>query len=106
MKERLGISCKVMDNRISGPVIVVKVENEEKKREIMLNKNKLKGTTFYIENDLSWEERKIQKKINKWAREQRRKGEEIKVGVGRVRVRGVWRKWEKIEGTEKKGEDL
>jgi len=103
LKERLGITCKVVDNRISGPVIVVKVENEKKKREIKLNKNKLKGTAFYIENDLSWEERKIQEKINKWAREQRGKGEEIKVGVGRVRVKGVGRKWEEIEGTEEKG---
>lgn len=104
LKERLGVSCKVEYIRISGPVIVARIENKEKKNEIMTNKSKLKGTNFFIENDLSWEERKRQKSINRWAREQRGKGEEVKIGVGRVKVRGIWRKWEEMEdGSGKKG---
>lgn len=51
--------------RVSGTVIVVKLENEDKKKEIMSNKNKLKGERIFIENDLSWEERKIQEKMNR-----------------------------------------
>lgn len=31
----------------------------------MKNKYKLKGGKIFIENDLSWEDRKIQEKINK-----------------------------------------
>lgn len=42
--------------RVSGTVVVVKLENEDKKKEIMSNKNKLKGERIFIENDLSWEE--------------------------------------------------
>lgn len=48
-------------SNISGKVIIVKTGNEEMKKEMMLNKNKLKGEKIFIENDLSWEE-KIDKK--------------------------------------------
>lgn len=53
----------------------------------MLHKNKLKG--IFIDNDLSWEERKIQEEMNRWAKIQRGKGEEIKVGLGRIKVKEV-----------------
>lgn len=58
IKEKLEVECKIMECRNSGPVIVAKVENEEKKKEIMEGKSKLIGENIYIENDLSWEERK------------------------------------------------
>lgn len=38
----------------------------------MFKKNKLKGSKIYIENDLTWEERRIQEKIKEWARQRRR----------------------------------
>lgn len=52
-------------------MIIVRLENVESKREIMRNKFKLKGEKIFIENDLSWEERKIQERINRWVRRQR-----------------------------------
>lgn len=55
----------------------------------MKDKIKLKGDRIFIENDLSWDERKIQEKINKWAKEQKSKKEEIKVELGRVRIKVV-----------------
>lgn len=75
-----------MECRNSGPVIVAKFENEEKKKEVMRNKNKLKEDNIFIENDLSWEERKQQEKINRWAREKRGKEVEVKIGLDRVRL--------------------
>jgi hypothetical protein len=45
--------------RISENVIVIRVKNEDQKREIMKYKNKLKGGMIFTENDLSWEERKM-----------------------------------------------
>lgn len=62
IKTKLGVDMKTERYRVSGTVIVVKLENEDKKKEIMSNKNKLKGERIFIENDLSWEERKIQEK--------------------------------------------
>jgi len=35
----------------------------------MRNKFRLKGENIFVENDLSWEEKNIQVKINKWVKE-------------------------------------
>lgn len=66
--------------------MVVKLENEEKRKEVIINKRKLKGNNIFIENDLSWEKRKLQEKMGRWAREKRKERMEIKIGRGRVRV--------------------
>jgi len=47
----------------------------------------LKGENIiFIEKNLNWEERKVQNKINLWAREQREKLE-MKVGLEKIRVK-------------------
>jgi len=66
--------------KMSGRVVIVKMDSEEKKREIMQKKNKLSGGNIFIENDLTWEEKKIQRKISVWAKQQRAKGKRIKIG--------------------------
>lgn len=63
----------------------------------MKNKNKLKEGNIYIENDLTWEERKIQERISRWGKEEKSKGKEIKIGLGKVRINGIWRFWSDIE---------
>lgn len=57
LKERLKVECRIDKYWVSGAVIVAKIENEEKKKEITANKNRLKGERVFIKNDLSWEER-------------------------------------------------
>lgn len=85
----------------SGKIIVGCLENEKMKWEVMRNKGKLKGEKIFIENDLSWEERRIQERINRWCREEREKDRDVKIGTGRVKIDGIWRRWEEIEGREK-----
>lgn len=61
------MECKIESCRISGNIIV-KLGNEEEKKKVMKKKSRLKslkGERIFIENDLTWEERKIQEKINK-----------------------------------------
>lgn len=43
-------------------MIIARLENKEVKKEVMRNKFILKGEKIFIENELSWEERKIQEK--------------------------------------------
>jgi len=105
IKKKLEVDCRINEVRKSGPVIIVKMENEEEKREIMKRKNKLKGDSLFIENDLSFEERKVQEKLNRWAKEKRSKGMEIKIGRGRARYRGKWTTWEEIEKEERTREN-
>jgi len=97
IREKMCVSTKVTGCRESGTVIVISFNSEEDKREVMSNKFRLKGGNIFVENDLSWEERSIQAKINKWVKEQRGKGLEVKAGIGRVRVKGIWRSWKDIE---------
>ncbi|XP_011694051.1 PREDICTED: trichohyalin-like [Wasmannia auropunctata] len=104
-KEKLGVEGGVVFCRKSGTVLLVKLESEGIKREVMRNKSKLKGESIYIENDLSWEERRIQEKINRWVRGQKGKGIDLKVGHGRVRVGNVWWTWEELEREEEEKED-
>lgn len=102
LREKIGIECKVEYCRRSGTVIIVKLDRKETKREIMRNKNKLKGETIYIENDLTWEKRKIQERISRWAKIQ--KGKEVKIRMGRVKIDNAWRLWADIEREENREE--
>ena len=97
IKEKVGVEGKVTNCRENGTIILMKLENEDYKREIMRNKYKLKGGNIYIENDLSWEERKVQEKLHRWTKEQKEKSVEVRAGRGRVRVNGVWKLWTEIE---------
>ena len=90
---KLGIKTIIVSTRASGGrerVIIAKLENEEEKRRVMMNKSKLKGTKIYIENDLSFEERRKQEEIKKWAFERKTKGLKVKIGIGRVCVEEQW----------------
>jgi len=112
IKNKIGVECEVGEVRKSGPVIVVKIINEERKRDIMRQKYKLKGEQMYIENDLSYKERKVQEKMNTWAKGKRSIGIEVKLGRGRVKIRdnrvGGYREGREREGRKDKrgmGED-
>lgn len=47
------METKVLWCRRSGKVIVVRLENEKKKKAVIENKSKLKGAIIFIENDLT-----------------------------------------------------
>jgi len=101
IRNKIGVECEISDVKKSGPVIVVRIVGEEGKKKVMSNKYKLKGGNMFIENDLSYEERKVQEKMNRWAKEKRAEGVEVKVGRGRLRLRGKWIGWEEIEREER-----
>jgi len=81
IRNKLCVDVNVVGCRESGTVLVVRLESEEEKRKVMRNKYRLKGENIFVENDLSWEERNIQVKINKWVKDQKSKG--LEVGIGR-----------------------
>lgn len=65
IKEKIEIEVEIVSCRKSGKVLVTKLKDWQMKRKVMKNKNKLKGDRIFIENDLTWQERKTQEKINK-----------------------------------------
>ncbi|KAL6266184.1 hypothetical protein P5V15_003044 [Pogonomyrmex californicus] len=77
IKEKIGVECKVNNCWNSGEI----------------------GEIF-IENDLSWEERKMQERISSWVKEKKGKGIDIKIRLGRVKIGsmfGLWKVWSEIE---------
>lgn len=48
------------------------------------------------------DERKIQERIASWTKEQRLRGEEVKIGIGKVRINGIWKYWNVIEKEKEK----
>lgn len=73
IKGKLGIEIRIVRCKLSGKMIVATVEGEEAKKSVMLQKSKLKGGNIFIENDLLWEERKVQEKMNRGARGKEKK---------------------------------
>lgn len=59
------------------------------KKETMSRKNRLKRDKIFIENYLTWNKRKIQEKINRWAKKEESDGVVIKIAIRKVRVNGI-----------------
>jgi hypothetical protein len=86
-------------------MMLAKIENWERKKNIMLNKSKLKerkGGRMYIDDDLTNEERKTQKKLREVAREERDRGKRVKIGYRKIQINGEWFIWDEREEKPKK----
>ncbi|KAJ3666844.1 hypothetical protein Zmor_002274 [Zophobas morio] len=82
LKNKVGIQTKIQDARLVSEkydIVVVKIENWVTKRAIMKQKNKLKGSETFIEDDYTKQESEIQKKIRGIAAAEKGKGVEAKV---------------------------
>jgi hypothetical protein len=85
-------------------MMLAKIESWEQKKNIILNKSKLKerkDEMMYIDNDLTNEEREIQKKLREVAREARDKGKWVKIGYRKIQINGGWLRWEREEKLKK-----
>lgn len=100
-----------------GDMLIVKVMSEENKRKILENKRKLKGGSIWIEEDLSFKERKMRWNLRRVAEEERRRERAVRMGNGRIWIENAWwfwdedeevlrddrgRKWEEIEAERKR----
>jgi hypothetical protein len=77
VKVNLGVAFKMNKNKM----ILLQIESWEQKKNIMLNKSKLKerkSERMYIDDNLTNEERKTQKKLREVAREKRDRGKMVK----------------------------
>lgn len=73
--------------------IIVKLKGREQKRAVMVGRGKVREKGIRIEDDLTWEERRMKWKIEDRAWEERRKGRRVWVGYGRIQVEGRWWIW-------------
>ncbi|KAF5282760.1 hypothetical protein FQR65_LT02757 [Abscondita terminalis] len=73
LNEKVGVTIKALEayNLPHNPAItIVKLKNWESKQQIMKNKVKLNGSQIYIENDMTYEERKAQKYVRELAKKE------------------------------------
>lgn len=89
-----------INNKNNIPMYMVEWVSWEDKRKVMQNKYKLKDKVknVYIENDLTWEERKIQFDIRAIAKTERAKNKKVKVGYQKIFIEGKEYKWCTNEG--------
>lgn len=85
--------ARVLNNDKRFPIVVAEVGTYDEKQKIMRGKNKLKGTTIYIDNDLTREERYIQKELRNIAKEERGKGKSVKIKYQKLLIKGKVYKW-------------
>lgn len=106
LKELIGVECKVMSRRVIRGVLIAKLESGDVKREVMQNKKKLgevEGGKYFIDNDLTWEERSERWEMNEWRMSKLKQGKDVKLGKGFVMEDGRWKKWSEVReaGEEK-----
>ncbi|XP_014222235.1 centrosomal protein of 120 kDa-like [Trichogramma pretiosum] len=106
LQDKIGVKVHFEAAWKSGQVVIGRCQNAEQKEEIMRGKAKLVGSTIFIDNDLTFEERKVQERINRWAREQRDKGKEVRVGLGKVCVNGKWIRWTSMQDERVESENF
>lgn len=102
LERKLEVKVKLKEAWTSGRVVIAKLGSDEDKRAVMENKSKLKETNVYIDNDLSREDRARQSDINRWAKERREKGEQVKIRIGKMYCDGRWKDWETLKAEEEK----
>lgn len=85
MKQKLKVDIKIEDTQViktinSNKIIKVKLTDWESKMKIRENKKLLKEEKIFIDDDLTFTQREIQRKIIKYAEEQKTLGKRVKVG--------------------------
>lgn len=79
---------------IGNTTSIIELENSEDKKMVMIHKSKLRnipGQRIFINNDMTKGEREKQKQIRLFAKCERQKGKEVKIGYNKVTVDG--REW-------------
>jgi hypothetical protein len=88
--------------------VVAEVGSWEQKREIMIRKKELQAGIF-IDDDLTRTEREMQTKLREKAKEEREKGNKVKVGYGKIMIGDRWYRWsareKKLIEEKRRGEE-
>ncbi|KAM0727873.1 hypothetical protein ACS0PU_005342 [Formica fusca] len=98
-----GVRCLGSKEGGKGTAIV-KIDEVEKKKEIMRRRGEIKGRDIRLDDDLTWRERRMRWLIESVARREREKGKRVWVGYGKVQINGIWWKWNEGEEELRDGE--
>ncbi|XP_069968699.1 arginine and glutamate-rich protein 1-like [Bactrocera oleae] len=105
IEEKFRVKVDAADMWLQGKdkkVVIVKLKKWETKEEIMKNKKVLLNTKIFIENDLTREEREVQRRIAQEAKEIRKNNHSVKVGYRKMCVDGKWLSWQQLKSNMEK----
>jgi hypothetical protein len=93
LEREIGVKVNVKEafKTNKEKMMLAKIESWDQKKNITLNKSKLKerkGERMYINDGLTKEERKTQKKLREVDREERDRGKRVKIGYRKIQIKG------------------
>jgi len=80
-------------------VIVVEMDCWASKEIVMKSKSKLGSRKIFIDHDLSFEEREVQRLIRDRARKEKMDGKRVKIGYKKLEIQGRKYVWNEEENT-------
>ena len=105
LRDHLQVTDKINNaQKINEHMYVAELNCFDTKMKILKNKGKidyLKENKIFINTDLTKKEIKIQSKIREIAKEERNKGNRIKIGYKKLTINGKEWKWDKNENNVK-----
>lgn len=91
VRVNIGETRRIGGNSERGTeTILMKLHNEEQRKEVWTNKNRLRGRKEKIEEDLIWGERKMRWRLEEIAGEEEKKENRVRRGYGRLNINGQW----------------
>lgn len=98
IKKEMKIDVEITEAyEVRKGIVLAKLKKRSEKRNIMIKKNMLKETQIYVEDDLTYKERQIQKKLREVARKEKAHGKQVKVGYQRITIDKKTYAWTDIE---------
>lgn len=98
MERKLGIRMEIKRCREGREGIVVEMGSVRNKIEVMRRKGGLKETGWWVDDDFTEREKRVQEWLRKIEEEETRNGLRVKIGYMKIRVEGIWYKWDEEKG--------
>lgn len=105
LEEKIGVKTKLNEIQHVGTkgkgektIVRATVDNLDGKRMIMKNKKKLRGSNYYIDDDLTDAEQLIQKKIREIGKTEKSKGNKIIIAYQKIKIDEEWFRWDNETG--------
>ena len=94
LRKELNVEGNIKGTYSSGKgqqgrsMVVAELESWEMKREVMARKSRLNGKKLYIDKDMTYKEREIQKQLGEIAEQERKKGSVVRIGYRKITIDG------------------
>lgn len=102
IKRHLGMDIEIKNtHKIGEKHCLIGLKNGEDKIKLMQNKHKLreiKENKIFLNNDMTKQERRIQRELRRIARSEREKGKLVKTGYNKIIVNGEEWRWNDRKG--------